>query len=205
MNDSRAAGLMISAVLLYSLVPLSIGLAGGPADPFMFGAVWRFGVFLGCVLFLVAFHRDLLLDRRTLRLAARLLLSPAMFWSCIGNLDYALFAWSARYGGLTVATALLETWPVWFMLLTERLLPARYRRNNLVFLALPLALAGVVLVVASRSGGLELPGPGLAIILLWLAGMGEVTRAEWLAAGLGLVVAANVVVTFSSLRECPPR
>ncbi len=153
-NNNLAAGYMLMAVFFYSLVPLLISQAGGFENPFLFNAAWRLGVAGGCALVLLALYRSLIMDPVVISLAARHTASWAIFWATIGNFDYALFAWATRFVDVSIAAILLETWPVFFILLTGWLLREErvYRRNfQSIFLFLVVALGGFVLVVGSQT------------------------------------------------------
>ena len=94
----------------------------------------------------------------------------------IGNCEYALFVWSARFIDIATATVIFEAWPLFFVLLVGTLFrgTGRYRRITRSTLALMvLGVVGLAFVVSGETGGFVRPGylpsswllPGLALAL----------------------------------------
>ena len=154
-HNNAAMAYMLAAVLFYSFIPLVIAGSNGVESPFLFNAVWRCGVVVGCFLTLFAFYWRLLLNRNVLRVAAQHTVGWAIFWATIGNFDYALFAWSTRFVDISISTVLFETWPIAFILLTAWLLREEnaYRKNILSILPFLLwAFVGFVFIIVSQTG-----------------------------------------------------
>ena len=156
-----AALFMLASVLCYSFVPLLIVMAGGVERPFMFNSLYRLCASLGGLFFLLLTCRDLLLDSRVLRLLRR----RACRWDfpllCLPYFGYTAFAWSATLVDVSLTTVIVESWPLFYVPLAERLLrqQGRYLRPTL-FRMIPVLLAfgGFVMVVSSHTGGDWSPG-----------------------------------------------
>ena len=105
--------LMALAVVLGSFVPLVIALGGGADAPFLFNSCWRLGAALGCFVVEVVFFRDLVGDGWRILWRCR---GTGWFWAAgaalLGTLDYALFSASIQFVDVSVATVLIETYPV---------------------------------------------------------------------------------------------
>ena len=80
---------------------------------------------------------------------------PMLFW--IANSFWtALFAWSTRFIDVSVAAALIETWPLAMALLTARLFRSSKRYSKITPTALLMfgaSIAGASFVAASQTGG----------------------------------------------------
>ena len=151
---------MLVSVLFFSFIPLAIARGGGIESPFLFNAGWRFGVAAGCLLFLLAFYRPLLLSKSFWAAAGVGAVSWSAFWSLFVSLDYALFSASARFIDVSISAVLFELWPILMIVLIARLLPDEGYRKNLrgIFPFLAVAFIGLYFVVASQTGGLQFDG-----------------------------------------------
>ena len=173
-----AALFMLASVLCYSFVPLLIVMAGGVERPFMFNSLYRLCASLGGLFFLLLTCRDLLLDSRVLRLLRR----RACRWDfpllCLPYFGYTAFAWSATLVDVSLTTVIVESWPLFYVPLAERLLrqQGRYLRPTL-FRMIPVLLAfgGFVMVVSSHTGGIGRLGAldGASLLGLGLALLGS--------------------------------
>ena len=95
---------------------------------------------------MLALCRSLILNQVVLSLAARQAPSWTILWAAVANFDYLLFAWATRFVDVSIAAVLLETWAVFFILLTGWLLRAEglYRSNfHSIFPFLVVALKGL--------------------------------------------------------------
>ena len=198
---------MMTSVLGFSLAPLIIVAGGGEDSPFVVNLVWRVGVSAGyCCLLGVLWRRVFLSRRLWVVVAGRLAeLGRLEGWrrmSClafplavVGNFDSALFGLSVRFSDVSVVAVLFEAWPVFYILISLRLLNTGALgvgagRGGLgswpvtVVVSL-VALAGVALVLGSQHG---LAGSGVAVVLLsWV-------QAPWAAVALGAALLGSFPV-----------
>ena len=170
-QNRKAAAFMLVSVLVFSFIPLAIVRGGGIESPFLFNAGWRFGVAAGCLLFLLAFYRPLLLSKSFWAAAGVGAVSWPAFWSLFVNLDYALFSTSARFVDVSISAVLFELWPILMIVIIARLLPDEGYRKNLrgILPFLTVAFIGLYFVVASQTGGLQF-GAGTSS-RLWAIGI----------------------------------
>ena len=155
-QNLKATGFMLVAVLIFSFVPLAIVLGGGPGSPFLFNAVWRLGVAVGILLFLLLLYRSVLLNAEVLALAGRSIKSRFFWGAVILSFSYALFSWSSNLIDVSISAILFELWPLLFIALAAWLFreEGQYRKNLRSAIPLALvALAGLGFVVISQTGG----------------------------------------------------
>ena len=164
-----AIGYMLTAVTLFSSLPLVIAWGGGGRSPFLFNAAMNAGVVLGCIVFIVVLYRSLILDGANLRLIARRIFDPKIALSIVANFNFALFAWSTRFVDVSVTAILFESWPVFIILITARLFrgDSRYRHVTYeMLLMLALGLAGFAFVVVGQAGGFaNIETGGLSMVI----------------------------------------
>lgn len=176
---------MLFSVLCYSFVPLLIVVAGGVDRPFFFNFAYRFGAFVGGLIFLLLVCRDLLLDpgvREALWHRVRRWDFPLLFLPYFG---YTAFAWSATLVDVSLTTVIVEAWPLFYIPLVEWLLRGenRYLRATPArMLPVFLAFAGFVLVVSSQAGGIGRlgalgAGPLLGVCLALLGSFSSTSSA----------------------------
>ena len=85
----------------------------------------------------------------------------SFIWVIIPYFSFTAFAWSLRYVDVTLTTIVQEIWPVFFIILTDRLLRAEGRFDPPTVSQIVLVLLGfigfifVVLSQEVRAGGLE--------------------------------------------------
>lgn len=206
-----AAGAMLLSVVLFSAQPLVVVWAGGSGSPFLFNAGWRFGLVLGGALFLVTLYRPLLRDRRIVRLVMESVLPPlwrgqpvnsepvlhessivrilarwAILLSVVGNLDFAVFAYSTRFVDISVTALLFEVWPLFMIFIVARMSydNSRYRPITAETVALlAIGFLGVAFTTMSQLDGLDelldlgggavnsLRGVGLALAAAFLTSL----------------------------------
>ena len=115
-NNLSAMGYMLLAVLGFSLTPLFIDLVAGFQSPFMFNAWFRIGASIGCLLFLLAYYPSTGLGRDSWTTIRSWIFgwpdNKLLLLATVVNLEYALFAWSLRFIGITTAAILFETGPI---------------------------------------------------------------------------------------------
>lgn len=164
-NDNRggqnrqATGFMLVAVLLFSFVPLAIVLGGGPEAPFLFNAVWQLGVAIGILLILLLFYRSVLLNSKVLALIGRNIKSW-IFWAALpSSFGYVLFSWSTNFIDVFISAVLFDLGRMTMISLAVWWLTLKNLRST-ISLAL-VALAGLVFVVSSQSGGFNLENTSL--------------------------------------------
>ena len=166
-RDVGGAGMMLSAVLLWSCVPLIFAKSGGVDSPFLFNAVWRVGVVLSGVFIFWGIFREIVLNPAVWLVVGRNLFRWTLPMAMLNSFQFALFSWSTWFVDISVGAVLMEMWPVVLVFLMSRLLTEQrgYRRNiGRVLPLLALGFLGVGFVVASQSGGfgfLEVSGAGL--------------------------------------------
>ena len=187
--------LMALAVVLGSFVPLVIALGGGADAPFLFNSCWRLGAALGCFVVEVVFFRDLVGDGWRILWRCR---GTGWFWAAgaalLGTLDYALFSASIQFVDVSVATVLIETYPVALVAVLVLTGSSRMRRIGFgrLFGGLLASFVGVLLVTAGQAGG------GLSV----LRGLGD---GGWgFAPGVALTLGVVLVVALTGfvLRWC---
>lgn len=112
----------------------------------------------------------------------RLLRRRACRWDfpllCLPYFGYTAFAWSATLVDVSLTTVIVESWPLFYVPLAERLLrqQGRYLRPTLFRMVLVLlAFGGFVMVVSSHTGGIGRLGAldGASLLGLGLALLGS--------------------------------
>ena len=176
-RNSLAAGLMISAVVGYSLIPLLVALSNGKDSPFLFNAGLTLGVGIAQAAFLWIFFRRVLFVPSVLLLMRRKIFSYSMLLIVIHRFEYGLFAWATRFIDVSVASAIFEIWPITSLLLMAYLFRKEGRYKEITFgkmLLLALAFVGFLFVASSDTGeflnwtsaGFVETGKGLILVLL---------------------------------------
>ena len=152
-RNRAAVGYMLLAVVLGSLIPTLFVWGNAQTNPFLFNAGWRFGVAIGCLGFLIAFHSSLIFDKKVMGIIARRVPNWAMLFAVIGNLDFTMFTWSLRFIDVSISAVLIEIWPIFLIFLVARLLGERYKKITIEMVGLScLCFIGVALVVNSQFG-----------------------------------------------------
>ncbi|MYC34860.1 MAG: hypothetical protein F4X64_17020, partial [Chloroflexi bacterium] len=202
-NQRKAVAYMLLAVIFFSSLPLIIAWGGGGQAPFLFNAGMSGGMALGCLLFVAIFYRRLLFNWDSLRLIRRRMFNIYIALSIIANFNFAVFAWSTRFVDVSITAILFETWPIFIILIMERLFrgQTRYRRPTDIsgddadseqeppryhrltpgmFLIMLLGVAGFGFVVVGQAGGfagVQASSLLVAIIGVILAVVGAITTA----------------------------
>lgn len=152
-RNRTAVGYMLLTVVLGSLIPTLFVWGNAQTNPFLFNASWRFGVAIGCLGFLVAFHTSLIFDKKVMGIIARRVPNWAMLFAVIGSLDYTMFTWSIRFIDVSISAVLIEIWPIFLIFLVARLLGERYKKITIGMVGLSfLCFIGVAFVVNSQFG-----------------------------------------------------
>ena len=156
-----AMGYMLAAVTLFSSLPLVIAWGGGEKTPFLFNAAMSAGVVLGCLVF-IAIRPSLILDGASLRLIALRVLHPKfgihpmIALSIAANFNFALLALSMRYVDVSISAILFGTWPIFIILIADRLFRGSGRDHPItkeMLLLLTLGLSGFAFVIVGQAGG----------------------------------------------------
>lgn len=202
-NQRKAVAYMLLAVTFFSSLPLIIAWGGGGQAPFLFNAGMSGGMALGCLLFVAAFYRRLLFNWDSLRLIRKRMFNIYIALSIVANFNFAVFAWSTRFVDVSITAILFETWPIFIILIMERLFrsqtlnrrptditsvdadsdqePPRYHRLTPgMFLIMLLGVAGFGFVVVGQAGGfagVQASSLLVAIIGVVLAVVGAITTA----------------------------
>ena len=153
-QNLQAAGFMLVAVLLYSVVPVFAIWGEWHQAPFMYNAVRLMFAGIGTCIFLIVFHRPQLFDHEIWRGILRNWRRWSLLGVILGLFDYAVFAWSLKYIDISVASVLLETWPLWMILLTSKIFQSekRYENINLFgWACMLMGFAGLAFVISSHS------------------------------------------------------
>ena len=153
LRERSATALMLTSVLLNSLVPTLVAL-GGERSPFVFNTAWGIGELAGYPFVLLMFFRRESADKFVWKTASkRTLTTPMLLWaSAFASLG--VYALSTRFTDVSVATALKETWPLFFVVIAWTLFrkEGRYRRPSAKSLSMfGFAVLGAALVAASQS------------------------------------------------------
>lgn len=176
-RNRAAVGYMLLAVVGFSLTALVVALANGRESPFLFNASIKFGYIIGQILFLLAFYRSLLFNKRVWKLVRRSLICLPILAVIIHNFEHTFYAWSTRFIDVSISAILFDTYPLFLVILTAWLFreEVRYKKNTAgVYFLLILGLAGFSFALLSQSGSLvELNGvsnyaliAGIALITL---------------------------------------
>lgn len=147
---------MLAAVVLFSLIPLVLGVGGSVKNPFTFNAGVNVGRAVGCLIFLWIFYFPLLFNAQTIAAIKSLLYHPTLWLAVLGNFGYAAFALSIGFINISTATILFEMWPLFVIFIMSRFFNEgnRYKAVNFkIYLLLVLCIVGFVFVVAGQSGG----------------------------------------------------
>ena len=176
-QDTLATGYMLAGILFASFIPAFLDLSGAAQTPFLFNTGWKCGAAIGGLIVISAFFRPLLFNKTTFSVIARAAISWSIFGATVGAFDYTLFAWSIRFIDISVATILLETWPIGIIILTSWLLSSenKYQNNfRRVFPLIGIAFVGFIFATASSTGGFRqitdvssfniIAGVGLALL-----------------------------------------
>ena len=140
--------------MLFSLLPLVLGVGRAEESPFMFRAGLNFGSVLGCLVFLFFCSSRYILDKRILEIIRRNCFNLPIFIAAISRFNYAFFALAINRIDISVATIVYETWPIFMVILIPRLFKKRYRKITPTILGLLImGFIGFVFVIIGQAGG----------------------------------------------------
>ncbi len=153
---ARAIGYMAIAIMGYSITPVMVGIASGGDTPLVYNAVMRFGYSVSVAVFMLAFYGSLLRSAAVLKILGRRLLNWHVILIFLGQFEIGLLAWATRFVDISVATILMESWPILLVFLVGRWFTARERYvkpTPALVLLLTAGFAGVALVILSQGVG----------------------------------------------------
>ena len=187
--------LMLSAVMIWAIVPLAIDLSAGSLNPFLFGGGWRLGGAIGCGLFLLFRYPKLLgtlwfmvsgserigeADTREVvrrHFSLRGLGGWSLVYSAFGKFDYTLFAIAAQSVAISIVAVVFEIWPIVMIILMgvffQRRPAIQENRCRVVLPALPVFRRHHVRYAVRISGPLQ---RGLATCRHRVGGFGGTGR-----------------------------
>ena len=163
-GDLLALGYALMSVVLFSLIPF-LFYKGNAADaPFVFNSVWRFGGFIGIVLFFVAFYYRFIRSHIARKVIYRGLFKWGFVALIMAQFSYTTFAWATAFIDIAIASVLYDTWPIAFVFylsyLTNR---QKKQRGNALkiplssYVLMILGLVGVCFTIMSKYGGFDFP------------------------------------------------
>ena len=170
-RNLRAAGYMLAAVLLYSLLPVFITWGEGYKAPFMYNAVSTLFTSIGISVYLIVFYRHQLFDREIWRVACRNWQRWSLLGVLLGTFNYAVFGWSLRYIDVSVAAVLFETWPLWMILLTGIMFQGEHRYENVNafgWICILMGFTGLGFVILSQTGDVVFGKENISFFYLFL-------------------------------------
>ena len=197
--------LMLSAVMIWAIVPLAIDLSAGSLNPFLFGGGWRLGGAIGCGLFLLFRYPKLLgtlwfmvsgserigeADTREVvrrHFSLRGLGGWSLVYSAFGKFDYTLFAIAAQSVAISIVAVVFEIWPIVMIILMGVFFrdDPRYRRTGAgLFSMLCLCFVGITFVTLSGSADLfsadwQFVGIALAVLAALAGGSKTAVLFKW--------------------------
>ena len=157
---------MMISVASYSFFPVLFTLGGAKESPILFTAIYLggSGVFLGAATLFV--KRKLLLRREVIEDVKSQCKTRLMLVSIVGYGGFFLFALGLSFVDVSIAAILLETWPLFLIILVAFLFKDSRRYVRLSFSTLIfvfLSLFGVAFVILSHN---DAPQPILAILAI---------------------------------------
>lgn len=155
-GNQTAIGLMLGYVALLSFMPLAVAY-GAVDSPFIFNAAYAAGMSIGCALILLIFFREEVFSGEVWKVVWSRAFSLAMLFWVVNFSWIVMYAWSTHFIDVAIATALYETWPIFVVAFTGKLLRRenRYRKITVkTYYPFGIAFLGIGSVIASQSGGI---------------------------------------------------
>ena len=158
-NSILAIKYMMLSVFIASFAPLFF--YNGKADdfPFFFNAIVKLSQCMAVGGFLFLNYKEELFNRQTWMCIKNNIFSWTVVLILIGGFDFALIGLSLKYIDISIVTVLHETWPIWAILLLNKILKKenRYSKINIFDLCLIfIAFIGMVFLVGSQTGDMPL-------------------------------------------------
>ena len=163
-ENRKAAGLMLASVVAFSLFPLVVALSDAGRNPFMFQFLHGTGVVLAVLAYLDASHRWLIRNRRVWASVWKLLHTRDGILAVVTLFDVALFAWSTGFIDTAIATIILESWIIVFVVVRKKhddgsVVGRRYRKLlTRDYTLLMIAFVGLGLIILSQAS--DITGSG---------------------------------------------
>ena len=182
-GNRRANAYMLVAVALFSSLPLIITWGGGGRTPFLFNAAMSAGVVIGCLAFIAYRYPGLLFNAASLRLIALRSLDYKIALSIAANFNFAFLAWSSRFVDVSISAIMFGTWPIFIIIIHDRLYKHVERYHRLspeILLLLTFGLAGFAFIIVGQAGGfnnVETGGLANLIVGVALAVLGAIATA----------------------------
>ena len=153
LNNRAAFQYVIGSVLLFSILPIVFSVSNAVKAPFLFSAMLQYSACISYVVYLLNTNKHpSISSKETIQLIKNNWFNPTIRWAVIGTFSYALFAFSLKYIGISIATVLRQTGPLFVIFITAYLFRSqnRYKRITPKTIALLLiGFSGVVLVILS--------------------------------------------------------
>ena len=172
-GNRLANAYMLLAVALFSALPLIISWGGGGKTPFLFNAAMSAGVVLGCLVFIAYRYPSLLFSADILRLIAGRAIDHKIALSIAANFNFAFLAWSTRFVDVSISAIMFGTWPIFIVIIHDRLYKheERYHRlSSQILLLIAFGLLGFAFIVVGQAGGFQnVETGGLAELIIGVA------------------------------------
>ena len=174
---------MLAAVAMFSALPLIISWGDGGNTPFLFNAAMSAGVVLGCLAFMALRYPSLVFNPASLRLIAIQAIDRRIVLSIAANFNFAFLAWSSRFVDVSISAILFGTWPIFIVIIHDRLYQHRDRYHRLspqILLLLAVGLVGFAFIIVGQAGGfdnVETSGLAEVVIGVCLAVLGAIATA----------------------------
>ena len=149
---------MLAAVMMFSALPLIIAWGGGDQTPFLFNDAMSAGVVLGCLVFMAVRYPALVFNAASLRLIARQAIDRRIAFAIAASFNFAFLAWSSSFVNVSISAILFGTWPIFIVIIHDRLYQHRDRYHRLspqILLLLALGLVGFAFIIVGQAGGFD--------------------------------------------------
>ena len=157
-GNRLANAYMLLAVALFSALPLIISWGGGGKTPFLFNAAMSAGVVLGCLVFIAYRYPSLLFNANMLRLVVGRAIDHRIVLSIAANFNFAFLAWSTRFVDVSISAIMFGTWPIFIVIIHDRLYKHEERYHRLspeILLLIAFGLLGFAFIIVGQAGGFQ--------------------------------------------------
>ena len=157
-GNRLANAYMLLAVALFSALPLIISWGGGGKTPFLFNAAMSAGVVLGCLVFIAYRYPSLLFNANILRLVVGRAIDHRIALSIAANFNFAFLAWSTRFVDVSISAIMFGTWPIFIVIIHDRLYKHEERYHRLspeILLLIAFGLLGFAFIIVGQAGGFQ--------------------------------------------------
>ena len=157
-GNRLANAYMLLAVALFSALPLIISWGGGGKTPFLFNAAMSAGVVLGCLVFIAYRYPSLLFNANMLRLIVGRAIDHRIALSIAANFNFAFLAWSTRFVDVSISAIMFGTWPIFIVIIHDRLYKHEERYHRLspeILLLIAFGLLGFAFIIVGQAGGFQ--------------------------------------------------